>query len=113
MPKPTKKRKQKETNPLAEYLITESAREGGGPDRSTDAQIELLMTESGGAAAPAASAEGAAVTNREKLHDALRDRQEEDESRPAPAAEAPKAKTRAKFSKVIKMPKKSRGKKKR
>jgi hypothetical protein len=32
-------------NPLTEYLVNESTREGAGPDAETNAQIDLLMSE--------------------------------------------------------------------
>ena len=48
MPKPTKNRKRPaEVNPLVEYLVDESVREGGVPDRKTNDQISLLVAETG------------------------------------------------------------------
>jgi len=34
-------------NPLVEYLVDESVREGGVPDRPTNEQISLLVAETG------------------------------------------------------------------
>ena len=34
-------------NPLIEYLVDESVREGGVPDRPTNEQISLLVAETG------------------------------------------------------------------
>lgn len=46
MPKPTKRNKRpSDINPLVEYLVDESVREGGVPDAPTDEQISLLMAE--------------------------------------------------------------------
>jgi len=36
-----------EMNPLTEYLVNESVREGGVPDRPTNEQISLLVAETG------------------------------------------------------------------
>jgi topoisomerase IA-like protein len=48
MPKPIKNSKlPAEVNPLTEYLVNESVREGGVPDRKTDEQISLLVAETG------------------------------------------------------------------
>jgi hypothetical protein len=46
MPKTTKPKKNPTgINPLVEYLVDESVREGGVPDPPTQAQISLLMAE--------------------------------------------------------------------
>lgn len=46
MPKTSKSKKRPpEVNPLVEYLVDESVREGGVPDPPTQAQISLLMAE--------------------------------------------------------------------
>jgi hypothetical protein len=48
MAKPMKQKKRPtEINELANYLVTESAREGEKPDRATDEQVSLIMAESG------------------------------------------------------------------
>ena len=48
MPKQiTNKKSPAETNPLVEYLVDESVREGGVPDRATNEQISLLVAETG------------------------------------------------------------------
>src|ERR1700688_1883458 len=47
MPKPTKQQKNNrpsKENPLTQYLVTESAREGGVPDAATRAQLSVLMS---------------------------------------------------------------------
>ena len=47
MPKPTKQQKNNRPskgNPLTQYLVTESAREGGVPDAATRAQLSVLMS---------------------------------------------------------------------
>ena len=47
MSKPTKKQKNNrspEENRLTQYLVTESAREGGVPDAATRAQLSVLMS---------------------------------------------------------------------
>ena len=47
MPKPTKRQKNNRSskeNPLTQYLVTESAREGGVPDAATRAQLSVLMS---------------------------------------------------------------------
>lgn len=48
MPKPSKNKKRPtDVNPLTEYLVNESVREGGVPDRKTNDQISLLVAETG------------------------------------------------------------------
>lgn len=48
MPKPIKRKKRAaEVNPLVEYLVDESVREGGVPDRATNEQISLIVAETG------------------------------------------------------------------
>jgi len=48
MPKPIQRKKRPaEVNPLTEYLVNESVREGGVPDRKTNEQISLLVAETG------------------------------------------------------------------
>jgi hypothetical protein len=48
MPKQIKNKKSPaEVNPLTEYLVNESVREGGVPDRKTNEQISLLVAETG------------------------------------------------------------------
>jgi topoisomerase IA-like protein len=48
MPKQIKNKKSPaEMNPLVEYLVDESVREGGVPDRATNEQISLLVAETG------------------------------------------------------------------
>ena len=48
MPKPIKNKKRSaEVNPLTDYLVNESVREGGVPDRRTNDQISLLVAETG------------------------------------------------------------------
>ena len=48
MPKPIQRKKRPaEANPLTEYLVNESVREGGVPDRKTNEQISLLVAETG------------------------------------------------------------------
>lgn len=47
MPKATKQREKVQApkeNALTEYLVTESAREGGVPDAATRAQLSVLMS---------------------------------------------------------------------
>jgi hypothetical protein len=46
MPKPTKHKKDRvpKENKLTQYLVTESAREGGVPDAATRAQLSVLMS---------------------------------------------------------------------
>jgi topoisomerase IA-like protein len=48
MPKQIKNKKSPaEMNPLTDYLVNESVREGGVPDRKTNEQISLLVAETG------------------------------------------------------------------
>jgi topoisomerase IA-like protein len=48
MPKQIKNKKSAaEMNPLVDYLVDESVREGGVPDRVTNEQISLLVAETG------------------------------------------------------------------
>jgi len=57
MPKPSKNKKRPtDINPLVEYLVDESVREGGVPDPPTQAQISLLMAETGRKAAASKAA---------------------------------------------------------
>jgi hypothetical protein len=44
-PKPSSKAKRpKKLNPLAEYILLESEREGAGPDKQTREQLDLLTS---------------------------------------------------------------------
>jgi topoisomerase IA-like protein len=48
MPKQIRNKKSRaEMNPLVEYLVDESVREGSVPDRPTNEQISLLVAETG------------------------------------------------------------------
>ena len=74
MPKPTKSKKRpSEVNPLVEYLVDESVREGGVPDPPTQAQISLLMAETGRKGRKAAASK-AAKSRRKKAKKAGRRR---------------------------------------